>query len=170
MFTGLGLTNNTSGYFQGDLDIEGRLQVGKLTGTGSSLSSLCVNINGTLELCSSSIRYKKDIKPYAGGLTLLDKLNPVTFRWKTDNVEDLGFVAEEIEKVEPLLASDNKEGEIQGVKYDRISAVLVNAVKEQQTQIKEQQEQIKLQQQQIDALKKLVCAGNKEADVCKEQQ
>lgn len=167
---GAGITNNTNGFFYGDFGTEGRMRVGKLTGTGSNLSSLCVDLNGTLELCSSSIRYKKDIKPFSSGLALLNKLNPVTFRWKTDNVEDLGFVAEEVEKAEPLLASYNKEGEIQGVKYDRISAVLVNAVKEQQTQIKEQQEQIKQQQQQIDALKKLVCAGNKEADVCREPQ
>ncbi|MET0754468.1 MAG: tail fiber domain-containing protein, partial [Pyrinomonadaceae bacterium] len=167
---GAGLTNNTSGFFRGEFDIEGGLRVRQLTGTGSNLSSLCVDLTGTLELCSSSIRYKKDLKPYAGGLALLDKLSPVTFRWKTDNVEDLGFVAEEVEKVEPLLASYNREGEIQGVKYDRISAVLVNAVKEQQAQIKDQQEQIKLQQAQIDALKKLVCASNKEADVCREKQ
>jgi hypothetical protein len=46
------------------------------------------------------------------------------------------------------------------VKYDRITAALVNAVKEQQTKIDQQQ-------QQIDSLKRLVCADHPGAEVCK---
>jgi hypothetical protein len=46
------------------------------------------------------------------------------------------------------------------VKYDRITAVLVNAIKEQQEQIKQQQEQ-------ISSLKSLVCRRNSHASLCK---
>jgi hypothetical protein len=68
-------------------------------------------------------------------------------------MKDVGFGAEDIAAVEPLLVTYNEKGEIEGVKYDRIVTVLVNAVKEQQAQ--------------IDALKKLLCGQNPDAEVCK---
>ena len=37
------------------------------------------------------------------------------------------------------------------------------------TAVKEQQAQIAVQSEQIEALMKLVCASNKDADICKEQ-
>ena len=64
---------------------------------------------------------------------------------------------------------------IEGVKYDQLTVVLINAVKEQQAQIKTQAEQIaaqqatlKQQQQQLDVLKKLVCQANPQAAACQE--
>jgi hypothetical protein len=79
---------------------------------------------------------------------------------------DVGFVAEEINAVEPLLTVYNDEGKIEGVKYAQVTTILVNAVKEQQTQIEKQQEQIKAQQMQIDALKILICQANSNAAIC----
>jgi hypothetical protein len=96
----------------------------------------------------------------------------------------LGFVAEEVAAIEPLLTTTNEKGETEGVKYDRVATALVNAVNEQQTQIEAQNEQIrsqqtqidaqaqqlKLQQQQIEALKKMVCAENARAEICREKK
>ncbi len=64
--------------------------------------------------------------------------------------------AEDVAKVEPLLVTRNDKGEVEGVKYDRITAVLVNAVKEQQQQIQQQQDEIA-------SLKQLVCRHNRRA-------
>ena len=69
-------------------------------------------------------------------------------------------VAEEVEQVEPRLTFKNQNSEIEGVNYSQLTAVLINAVKEQQAQIKNQQ-------QQIDLLKKLVCRSHRRAAVCK---
>lgn len=80
---------------------------------------------------------------------------------------DLGLAAEEVAAVEPLLATYNKDGQIQGVKYDRIGVVLLNAVKEQQAQIEQQQNLIRQQQQQLESLKKLVCLEHADAEICK---
>lgn len=90
---------------------------------------------------------------------MLNRLNPVTFRWKADNSPDLGFVAEDVADVEPLLTTTNRSGQIEGVKYDRITTVLVNSVKEQQAQIAAQQQQIK-------ELKAIVCGLKPDASVC----
>lgn len=138
--------------------------------------------------CSSSIRYKKDVENFSYGLDLVRRLRPVTFTWKSNNKRDLGFVAEEVNAVEPLMTTFNDKGEVEGVKYDRISAALVNAVNEQQDEIKtqtstnetqqaqietqqaqieQQQQVIKRQQKQIDALLKLTCANNQNAEVCR---
>ena len=54
-------------------------------------------------------------------------------------------VAEEVAEAEPLLVNRNDKGEVEGVKYDRLSAVFINAFKEQQDQIEQQAAQIKAQ-------------------------
>lgn len=82
-----------------------------------------------VDTCSSSQRYKSNIEPLQHGLRLIQRLRPVTFDWKERNEHDLGFIAEEVAEVEPLLTFRNEKGEIEGVKYQLVSAVLVNAVK-----------------------------------------
>ena len=87
------------------------------------------------------------------------------------------WLAEEVAKAEPLLVTYNTKGEVEGVKYERLGVVLINAVKEQQTQIEtqeqkinQQQDQIQRQQQQIDALVKIICSTNPQAEICKEKE
>lgn len=112
-----------------------------------------------LQRCSSSLRYKNNVQDFKGGLDVVNRLRPVTFDWKENGKHDVGFVAEEVNAVEPLLSTYNAKGEIEGIKYAQISTALVNAVKEQQ-------EQIKRQQEQIEALKALVCSQNPNAAIC----
>lgn len=130
-------------------------------------SSLCLNSLRQISNCSSSIRYKRNIRDYSSGLDVLKRLRPVSFNWKADGKPDLGLVAEEAVEAEPLLATYDDKGQIEGIKYDRVGVILVNAVKEQQMQIEEQSRLIARQQQQIDALAKVLCATNAMADVCK---
>jgi D-hexose-6-phosphate mutarotase len=81
--------------------------------------------------------------------------------------KDIGFGAEDVAAIEPLLVTYNNTGEIEGVKYEKLSTVLVNAVKEQQAQIDAQQKQIKQQQAMIESLKSLLCEHNSDAEICK---
>ena len=64
-------------------------------------------------------------------------------------MRDIGLGAEEVEQVEPLLTFRNANGEIEGVKYNQLSAVFINALKEQQAQIERQKNELSLQQQQV---------------------
>lgn len=154
------------------------LSIGKLD--VATATQLC--INGTvLAACSSSRRYKENIQPFGGGLNLVRQLQPVTYDWIESKDADLGLIAEEVEKIDPLLVTYNRNGEIQGVKYDQLSVVLINAVKEQQAEISGQQSVISGQKRQIDdlntkindlhtqieALKKLICAQNPAAEICR---
>jgi hypothetical protein len=123
--------------------------------SGAGGDSACLlTILGGREIvpCASSLRYKKDLAPYTGGLDLLKRLRPISFTWKDRPQRDLGLAAEEVAAVEPLLVTHNDKGEIEGVKYDRLSAVFINAFKEQQTQIQQEQQQIEQQQKQIATL------------------
>jgi hypothetical protein len=134
-------------------------------------SPVCAK-NQYLAACSSSIRYKKDVLDFTPGLDVVRRLRPVSFRWKSNDALDLGFIAEEVNSVEPLLTTYNDQGTVEGVKYDRITTALVNAVNEQQKQIEgqktkldqqetmitDQRQSIASQQAQIEKLERAVIA------------
>lgn len=109
-----------------------------LTTLGSAGSNhLCINNSNQISNCSSSLRYKTNINPFSSGLNLVKSLTPITFSWKDGGIRDLGLGAEDVAKLEPLLITRNQKGEIEGVKYDRIAVVLINAVNEQQQEIEQ---------------------------------
>ncbi len=146
------------------LRIPGKVKLNTFGSAG--LANLCINAGLEISGCSSSLRYKTNIAPFNFGLNLVNRLKPITFDWKDGGMHDLGLGAEDVAAIEPLLVTYNKSGQIEGVKYDRIGVVLLNAVKEQQTQIEAQQKQIDEQNALIDGLRKLICAGNPTAAVC----
>ena len=154
------------------LEVNGIIRVATL-GSGNTIS-LCRNSSNQISNCSSSLRYKTHVATLPSGLSLINRLRPVSFAWKQNHERDLGLIAEEVAKVEPLLTFRNEKGEIEGVKYDRVTVVLLNAVKEQQAQIEQQhahierqQAQLVRQQAEIDALKRLVCARHPRSGVCR---
>jgi len=168
----LNVTNNTS--LNGNLTFASG-GIASINGPNIFMPSLNAGVGTTLCLtgnrvvtCSSSLRYKTNINRFGFGLDLIYRLKPITFDWKEGGMRDLGLGAEDVAAIEPLLVTYNDKGEVEGVKYDRIGVVLVNAVKEQQAQIEEQRKLIETQQRQIDAMKKLTCLTNKDADFCKE--
>ena len=133
---------------QNRLHVNGIIRVDSLGASGAT--SVCRNTNNQLSTCSSSLRYKSGITPYRAGLNLVDRLQPITFNWIDSGMLDVGLGAEDVEKIEPLLVTHNSEGNVEGVKYDRVAVILLNAVKEQQAQIEEQRKQILEQGKQIE--------------------
>lgn len=170
-----GTEGSSSTVFQvtstGNTEISGSLSVfGTIflpNPVGSGTTQLCRDNQSRLANCSSSLRYKTDVMPFLGGLDLLRRLRPITFNWKDGGAPDLGLGAENVEKIEPLLVTYNKDGQVEGVKYDRVGVVLINAVKEQQTQIDAQQLIIEQQRAELAALKTLVCTQNAAAEICR---
>lgn len=169
--------------------VYGKLQVNMLGSAGST--ALCLNSTLQISSCSSSLRYKTSVAPFHLGLNVVNQLRPITFRWKADGQPDVGFGAEDVAQVNPLFVNYNTDGQVEGVKYDRLTTVLVNAVKEQQeqlseqskrigiqekqieeqrTEIEQQRESLQKQQAQIEALKRLVCSQSPTADVCQEDR
>ena len=172
------LFRENNGSTQLRLRSGGVLQLVTLGTAGAT--ALCRNASNDISTCSSSARYKDNINTFTSGLDLIRRLRPVSFNWKDGGMADMGLVAEEVNAVEPLLTSTNSKGQVEGVKYDRVGVVLVNAVKEQQAQIEVQQAQIDaqratieslerqatLQQNQIELLTRLVCSGKAAPEAC----
>jgi hypothetical protein len=104
-------------------------------------------------LCnSSSLRYKTNVNLFRSGLNVISRLRPISYDWKESGARDVGLAAEEVEKVEPLLTFRNQKGEIEGVRYDRLGVVFINAIKEQQAQIEQQQRLIQRLQSRLTRL------------------
>ena len=98
------------------------------------------------------------------------RLKPIIYLWKETGNADFGLGAEDVAKVVPELAFTNKQGVVEGVKYEKLSLLLINSVKEQQTQIKALQQQVKAQQSEIDAFKALACKHNRRTNVCRSKK
>ncbi len=154
----------------GTLEVENRIEI---TGgdlifhplpEGVPIGQVCYgNLGGSTEIlikCSSSERFKEDVVPLESGMSIVEKLRPVSYAWKENGQRDLGFVAEEVAQVEPLLAAISN-GVVDGVRYDKMTAVLVDALQEQQAEIRRQREQ-------IEDLRALLCLDRKDASVCNE--
>lgn len=146
----------TNGLVKVTIDTGGTVRLSTLGSAGST--SLCRNASNQISTCSSSLRYKSNVHRFTGGLNVVQRLRPITFDWKEGGLHDVGFGAEEVAAVEPLLTFRNEKNEIEGVKYSQISVVLVNAIKEQQAQIQKQEALLLQQQRQIDQLVKLIKA------------
>jgi len=124
-----------------------------------------VNINGSLHatgsVTTSDGRLKKDIQPLTHALDSILQLEGKTYRWKEGatfaDKKDIGLIAQEVEQIFPELVAENEQG-YKGIAYSKLTAVLIEAIKEQQqqftAQMTTQQDQITAQQDKIAALKK----------------
>jgi hypothetical protein len=141
-----------AGYF------EGRARVTKIPLLASS-ASVCFNGAGVLLQCgASSLRWKNNVTPFNDGLDIVRQLRPIRFNWKEDGRPDIGLGAEDVAKVIPSLAFTNSDGEVEGVKYEKLKLLLINDIQEQQAQIEDQQKRITEQQEQNRKLEERLAA------------
>lgn len=81
-------------------------------------------------ISSSSKRFKTNINKLSNSLESINKLQGVTFDWKDTGKSDIGLIAEEVNEVLPELVGKNDTGLPEGIDYGKITAVLIEAVKE----------------------------------------
>ena len=89
----------------------------------------------------SDIRLKENIKPIESALDKVSKLQGVTFDWKkSDSIldikEDIGFIAQDVQKVIPELVKENKDGML-SMRHQGIAPILLEAIKELKAEIEE---------------------------------
>jgi len=134
--------------------------VGTVSGTLSSHSpKMRLNNNQDLEVTgdvvafasiSSDERLKQNIITIDNSLDLVSQLRGVRFDWtkgKRKGQHDIGVIAQEVEKVIPEIVKEKEMGLLDGntyktVDYDKLSVVLIEAVKELKTIVEEQQKEI----------------------------
>jgi hypothetical protein len=113
-------------------------------GIGMAASATAGRIDATNDVVafsSSDIRFKENIVPIENALDKISKISGNTYDWKAENKaehgyegNDVGVIAQEIEAVLPQLVQTRESG-FKAVKYDKLVALLIEGIKEQQTQI-----------------------------------
>ena len=95
----------------------------------------------------SDKKYKENIKPIESALDKAMQLQGVTFDWKDSESileikEDIGFIAQDVQEVLPELVRDNGKGNL-SLRYQGITPILLEAIKELKAEIEELKKQIK---------------------------
>lgn len=80
----------------------------------------------------SDIRLKRNVSTYLDALATVGKLRGVKFEWIKSGMSDIGFIAQEVEKVIPEIVHTHEETGFKSVSYEKMVSVLVEAIKEQQ--------------------------------------
>ena len=118
----------------------------KLEVTGNIKTTGCLYYaSSSLGVCASDERIKKDVHSFDIGLDALLGVNPVQFKYnglagfKVDEKEQLGVIAQQVEKVAPSLVKrqmvqlnkdDKEKTEIKVVDYGAFTYVIINSIKE----------------------------------------
>jgi hypothetical protein len=132
-----GQINATKGVFSGHISGSSLSVSGDITG-----SALLVNgaINATGDVTafhSSDERLKDNITPIESAIDKINQIGGYEFDWNSDSEHsghDVGVIAQEIEKVLPEVVTTRENG-FKAVRYEKIVALLIQALKEQQSQI-----------------------------------
>ena len=118
------------------------------TGIGTNApGSYKLYVNGTMyatTYAGSDLRWKKNIVPISNAMSLVEALQGVSFEWRKDEFKDknfeegrqIGLIAQDVEQVIPEIVKTDKDG-YKAIAYEKLTAVLVEALKEQQQRIRE---------------------------------
>ena len=142
----LGVAGESNTIRIGDNDITDTFIRGISGTTIASGDAVLVASNGHLGTLTSSARFKDEIKPMDRASEALFSLKPVTFRYKKEidpaRIQQLGLVAEDVEKVNADLVTRDAEGKVNSVRYDQVNAMLLNEFLKTHHKMEEQQKQI----------------------------
>jgi hypothetical protein len=118
----------------------------KVTNQGITTIGGNLTVNGSISATgdisayfSSDERLKDNIELIHNPIQKLKQIKGVSFDWNdqsTNTGHDVGVIAQDIEKVLPELVATRDNG-FKAVRYEKIVALLIEAVKEQQSQIEE---------------------------------
>ena len=121
----------------------------------TSATRFSLNSAGTLTVKDDIIgfgspsdkRLKENIKPIKYALDKVSKLQGVEFDWKkSDSIldikEDIGFIAQDVQKVLPELVREKDDGML-SLRHQGIVPVLLEAIKELKQEVEELKKQIK---------------------------
>ena len=135
-------------FAEGAVDYSTRLlsSGGVLNVLRPSGSGTLLNVQGGLQCVgavnTSDQRLKQHIRPLTGALASVLALRGVRYQWNalgvrrggTAGAEQVGVLAQEVEKIFPELVTTNADG-YKAVNYAQLAPVLIEALKEQQAQL-----------------------------------
>lgn len=110
-------------------------------GIGTTSPAYKLDVSGTIRatgdvIAFSDIRVKENIKTIDNALDKVKKLRGVEYNKIDSSEKSIGVIAQEIQEVIPEVVREDDQG-MKSVAYGNITAVLIEAIKEQQKQIDE---------------------------------
>jgi len=98
---------------------------------------------------NSDKRLKENISTISNALDKTIKLRGVNFNWKNQSSEtkQIGLIAQEVALIIPEIV--DKNGEYYNVQYGPLTAILIEAIKEQQSQIEEMKKRVEAMEKMI---------------------
>jgi hypothetical protein len=109
------------------------------TGTGTLVVTGGVGVSGQLTCTTlvetSSIAFKENVNPINNALDLVMQLAGVTYDRKDNQEHEAGLIAEQVHKIIPDLVSLDADGNPHGIKYTKLTAYLLEAIKSLKTEI-----------------------------------
>ena len=131
--------------FTASLSTTSNVRFGSL-GIGMAASGTSGRIdaaNDIVAFSTSDIRFKENITPIENPIDKIRKISGNTYDWKAELKDihgyegnDVGVIAQEVEAVLPQLVQ-NRDNGYKAVKYDKLVALLIEGIKEQQLQIEQ---------------------------------
>jgi hypothetical protein len=113
---------------------------------GTETGNVCmITLTGEIleesdDVCTvSGIRFKENVVPMTYGINEVMALQPRFFNYKPEYKDDpnrkIGFIAEEMALIIPEVVSYQEDGQTDSVDYKMLTALLTNAIQEQQALI-----------------------------------
>lgn len=115
-------------------------------------TALHINGQGEITRGTSSMRYKKDIEYVMKDTSVIHKLKPATFRYKTqyeNTSSHYGFIAEDIEYVDRNLVIHTDEGLPDGLYWERIHTYNICEVQKLRKELDETKNSLQLMKEEM---------------------
>ena len=140
--TFIGLNANASGTGAATFSNATALGNGALVVASNSVrigNSAVTSIGGQVAWTNASdIRIKKNITNSKYGLSTVMQLRPVEYNLISNDLKQVGFIAQEVQKLVPEVVTgkegDLEKGEILGITYSNLVPVLTKAIQEESAQ------------------------------------
>lgn len=126
-------TTNATRYPLLSTATSGTLATGNTSSSKLTYNPSTGTLTSTIVTSSSDFVLKKDIITFENALDVIKSLRGVSFRWKDNGDKNIGLVAQEVEQILPEVVKEDLG--LKSINYSSIVGVLVEAIKEQQTEI-----------------------------------
>jgi len=125
---GTGVTSSSLTSFGNSPTFTGTISAAEINATG--------NVTSPFFYSQSDINLKKDLVHVTNALNIVNQLDGYWFKWKNNDADSLGMIAQHVESVLPMLIGTSPDGS-KTIQYNGIIAILLEAIKAQQIQIDE---------------------------------
>jgi len=107
-------------------------------------------------IATSSIKIKTDISPISNALSTISQLQGICYKLCADesNKCRIGLIAEHVLPILPSVVHCDTNGDVSGISYDKIVALLISGMQEQQLQTKKLMKEMRKLKEDFNCFKK----------------